>query len=457
MSGLSTSASSPWYRSLDRTQWKALVASNLGWTFDGFEVFALILTVGVALHQLLDPSQYPFIPAYAGAIIAITVFGWGLGGLLGGVLADYLGRKRSMTLTILAYSLLTGLSAFAWDWLSFAVLRFLVGLAIGSEWATGASITAELWPAKARGKGGAFLQAGYPIGSILASGVWLAIGSSGPGAWRYMYLIGVLPALVVFWIRRNVPESPRWEESHRRRRAAYDLRRQGAALDGENAALVRFTLVDMFAEPAVRMRLFLTFVMSLSVTIGYWGVSTFVPAYVGSVATAAGLPAQRYAALVGLIQNLGALIGFASFGFLADAFGRKPTTILYYVMCLILTPVVYLWVKDIHLLLLAFAVYGFFIQGCFSWTPIWLPELFPTRMRATAAGFIFNAPRLISAIAPLAAGTIIVGLGGYGRAATIIGMFYILGLIAVPFLPETRGKPLPEADTLGEAGVPRTA
>src|SRR5213080_2757805 len=136
----------------------------------------------VPWYRALDPSQYQFIPAYAGAVIAITVFGWGLGGLLGGVLADYLGRKRSMTLTILAYSLLTGLSAFAWDWLSFGVLRFLVGLAIGSEWATGASITAELWPAKVRGKGGAFLQSGYPIGSILASGVWLLIGSSGPGA-----------------------------------------------------------------------------------------------------------------------------------------------------------------------------------------------------------------------------------------------------------------------------------
>src|SRR2546429_7880821 len=124
-----TVGSSPLFRSLDRAQWKALIASNLGWTFDGFEVFALILTVGVALHQLLEPSQYQLIPAYAGAVIAITVFGWGIGGLLGGVLADYIGRKRSMTLTILPYSLLTAISALSWDCVSVPVLRFLVGLA----------------------------------------------------------------------------------------------------------------------------------------------------------------------------------------------------------------------------------------------------------------------------------------------------------------------------------------
>src|ERR1700751_6268228 len=127
-------------------------------------------------------------------------------------------------------------------------------------------------------------------------------------------------------------------------------------------------------------------------------------------------------------------MGFSCFGFLADAYGRKPTTILYYLMCLILTPIIYLWVKDIHVLLFAFAVYGFFIQGAFSWTPIWLPELFPTRMRATAAGFIFNAPRLISAIAPLIAGTLIVSLGGYGKAATIIGFFCIFWLGRRPVL-----------------------
>src|SRR5215467_1852712 len=122
MSELTAVGSSPWYRSLDRVQWKALVASNLGWTFDGFEVFALILTVGVALRQLLDTAQYPLIPAYAGAVIAITVLGWGIGGVLGGVLADYIGRKRTMILAMLGYSLLTGLSALSWDWVSFAAL-----------------------------------------------------------------------------------------------------------------------------------------------------------------------------------------------------------------------------------------------------------------------------------------------------------------------------------------------
>ena len=448
MSGSSTIGDAPWYRTLSWAQWKALIASNLGWTFDGFEVFALILTVGAALHQLLDASQYKYIPAYAGAVIAITVFGWGAGGLLGGILADYIGRKCSMALTILAYSLLTGLSALSWSWLSFAVFRFLVGLAIGSEWATGASITAEVWPDNARGKGGALLQAGYPIGSILASAVWVLIGTSGPGAWRYMYLIGVLPALITVWILRNIPESPRWEESNRQRRAAQELRRRGGALHGENAAIVRFTLVDMFAEPAVRTRLIVTFVMSLSVTIGYWGVSTFVPSYVGSVASHLGLAAQRWVGLAGLVQNIGALLGFCCFGLLADSLGRRPTTFLYYLMCLILTPIVYLWVQEIHLLLLVFAVYGFFIQGVFSWTAVWLPELFPTRMRATAAGFIFNTPRLISAVAPLVAGSLIVNLGGYGRTATILALFYILGLIAVPFLPETKGRPLAEADAL---------
>ncbi|HEU0156970.1 MAG TPA: MFS transporter [Stellaceae bacterium] len=433
----------PWYRHLNREQWKVLAASNLAWLFDGFEIYALFLTVGFALHQLLDAAQYAQIPRYAGYVLATTVFGWATGGVIGGIIADYLGRKRTMMLAILAYSLTTGLSAIAWNWESFAILRFLVGVGIGSEWATGASIVSELWPDHARGKGGGLLQSGAGIGSFLASGVWLAIGGLGPHAWRFMYLVGVLPALLVLWIWRGMPESARWEEANERRRTARELRRSGAVLEGEHVALTRFTVADMFLDKSVRPRLVGAFLMMLSVTFGFWGVATFVPTYVGMVAAKAGLSAPYYSALAGLLGTGVAIFGFVALGFLSDAIGRKPTTMLYYAMCLVLTPVVYLWAKGMAPLLVAVAVFGFFTGGIWAWAPVWLPELFPTRMRGTAVAFCFNAPRWVSCIGPLVAGTLIVGLGGYGKAATIVGLFFLLGVVVAPFLPETRGKPLP--------------
>jgi len=443
----------PWYRSLNRDQWKVLIASNLGWTFDGFEIFALFLTVGFALRQLLDAAQYAAIPQYAGYVLACTVFGWATGGVIGGIIADYIGRKRTMMLAILAYSLTTGLSALAWDWESFAVLRFLVGVAIGSEWATGASIVSELWPDHSRGKGGGLLQCGAGIGGLLASGVWLLIGGTGPSAWRWMYLIGVLPAFIVLWIRRNIPESPRWERADERRRAARDLKRSGAALDSENVALTRFTVVDLFADRTVRRPLIGSLLMMFSVTFAFWGVSTFIPTYVGSIAAKVGLSAPYYAGLAGFITSGCGIVGFIVLGFLADTIGRKPTAMLFYFMCLVLTPLVYLWgqSQDIGVVLFLVGVFGFFTLGIWAWAPVWLPELFPTRMRGTAVAFAFNAPRFISCTGPLIAGTLIVGLGGYGMAATIIGLFFVLGVVAAPFLPETRGQPLPE--TLSPAGA----
>jgi MFS family permease len=220
MPSITAVAPGPWYASLTRIQWKTLLAANLGWMFDGYETFALILTVGVALRQLLDPSQFAQIPAYAGTVIAVTLLGWGIGGILGGILADYIGRRRTMIYAILAYSLITGLSALAFDWISFALLRFLVGIAIGSEWSTGASITAEVWPDHARGKGAGLMQCGLGIGFFLASLIWLYVGAFGPGAWRIMYVIGVLPALFVLWIRRGIPESQPWERTAESRRLA---------------------------------------------------------------------------------------------------------------------------------------------------------------------------------------------------------------------------------------------
>ena len=445
MSGTSigTADEGPWYGTLTRTQWRTLAAANLGWMFDGYETFALILTVGVALRQLLDASQFPQIPAYAGTVIAITLLGWGTGGIIGGIMADYLGRRRTMIYAILAYSLVTGLSALAWDWVSFAALRFLVGMAIGSEWSTGASITAEVWPDQARGKGAGLMQCGLGIGFFLASLVWLFVGALGPGAWRIMYLIGVLPALFALWIRAGIPESRPWRRTDAYRRRARERAQNGVALGAEERALTRFTLADLFTDPQYRRHAILAFLLSLTTTLAWWGISTWVPPFVGSVAAKAGLPAQQWASYAGLTYNFGAVLGYASFGFLADRFGRKPMTMLFFAMALVLTPVLFLWTQDLQLLLMVAALNGYFSLGQYSWMPVWLPELFPTRIRATGMALAFNAPRFIAVLGPLIAGNLIVYFGGFGYAATIVASIYLLGLAAAPFLPETRGQPLP--------------
>jgi MFS family permease len=254
------------------------------------------------------------------------------------------------------------------------------------------------------------------------------------------------------WIRRNIPESARWEEANERRREARAQRESGAVLEGADAALTRFTAVDLFTDRSVRRPLILGFVMMLSLTFAYWGVGTFIPTFVGGVASKAGLSAPYYSGLAGFLTSICGIAGFVSLGFLADRIGRKPTTMLWYLMCLVLTPLVYLWgqSQDIAVVLFLVGVFGFFTLGIWAWAPVWLPELYPTRMRGTAVAFVFNAPRFISCLGPLVAGTLIVALGGYGWAATYVGLFFALGIVAAPFLPETKGKPLPHALWAGD-------
>ena len=446
MSQAAIAPDTPWYRLLSRSQWNTLIASNLGWMFDGYETFALVMAVGVALHQLLEPSQYSQIPVYAGTVIALTLLGWAIGGLIGGVLADYLGRKRTMMLAILAYSLMTGLSALAWDWASFAVLRFLVGIAIGSEWVTGASIVSELWPVRARGRGVALMQCGFGIGFFLASFAWLlvgAIGAMGAGGWRMMFVIGVLPALLTLWVRRSIPESERWERVALARKAAVKRKLSGAPLGARDAALARFTVADLFAEAEIRRRVALACLISLATNFAYWGILAWIPPYVAAAAAQAGLDAQQWASYAGMAFSGASVIGYVAFGFLADGFGRKPITMLYVVAAFAAVLLLFLWAQDLTVMLTGAGLCGAFVAGQYTGLAAWLPELFPTRMRATATAFVFNTPRLLAWTGPIISGWIIANLGGYGNAALAISLVYIVSLAAAPFLPETKGEPLP--------------
>jgi MFS family permease len=431
-------------QALTAASWRALIASFLGWMFDGYETYALILVAGVALRQLLLPDQLASLPIYIGGLLAVTLVGWATGGIVAGVLADYIGRKRMLMLSILWYALFTGLTAFAGSYSSLLILRFLTGLGLGAEWGPGTAILGESWPSRSRGRAASVLQSAIGFGLLLASGVWLYVGPLGPDAWRYMFLLGVLPALSVLWIRTSVRDPDLWIAASERRRQARQRLASGLPVTREDRLLVGFTVKQILAIPDLRRRLLLLLVLSLSTIVAWWAVSTWIPFYAGQLAARAGGDAQRWVALAGLCYNLGGILGYFVFGVLADFWGRKPTMLLYYAGAVVLVLVLFRAVQDPSVFLVVAAVNGFFTLGQFAWMPVYLPELFPTAVRGSGISLVFDVTRYLAAAGPLLAGWLIVSLGGVSAAASIIGLSYLLGLIVTPFAaPETKGRPLP--------------
>jgi MFS family permease len=251
-------------------------------------------------------------------------------------------------------------------------------------------MTAEFWPDHARGRGAGLFQCGFGIGFFLASFVWLFVGTTGPDAWRTMYLIGVLPALLTLWIRRTIPESSLWEEANDRRRAAANRMVSGATISAEDRSLTRFTLAELFVDPEIRERTIVAMIMATASAVGFWAISTWAPLYGGSVATKLGLSGPQWASYTGMTFTAGTVVGYVGFGFLADAFGRKPITLLFFAMSLLLTPVMFLWTPNLTMMLIIAALLGCFSSGQFTWMSTWLPELYPTRMRATRSRLYFQ-------------------------------------------------------------------
>lgn len=424
-----------WTAGLTPMHWRVLIASFMGWIFDGFESFALFLVLPTMLRSLLTPAQIAAGPVWGGIAIGGTLLGWGLGG----VLADYVGRKRMMLWSVFLYAVFTGFTALATGFWSMLALRFLTGIAMGSEWGTGVALVAETWPERARPKGCGFLQSGFGWGTFLAALVWLVLGAWAPlggETWRLMFVVGALPALFVLYIRRNVGESERWLA------AVQDSRRAGA--DGVPGRRP-FTLTQVFREAESRRRMLLTFLLSLVTTVGWWAVATLLDRYTAGMARAAGYanPAQ-WGTWSALIYTSGAVVAYLASGFVIDAIGRRWFLFLAYLGSLVMVPVTYWLAASPEAVLATAFVNGFFTLGwAYSWMAIYLAELFPSTVRATAASFVFNATRLVAWVFPILAGTMIQFFGGIQHTALILGGFYVVGLAVPWFLPETKDQPLP--------------
>jgi MFS family permease len=432
--------------SQQRERRNGFIGAFLGWVFDGYETYATVLVAAAAVNDLIGPGTARTQPLYIGGILATTLAAWAVGGLLSGILADYFGRRRVLFYSILWYSIFAGITALSPNYALLLALRFLTGIGMGAEWGAGSSLVSELWDRERRGRGLAYLQSGFGLGFLIAAAVWQFVNDGSPSAWRWMYVIGVTPALVTLFIRGRVKDPALWVEADARRRLARERLKAGTALSADRR-LTRLTLWQLFETPEWRRRTILLLLASLSTTIGWWAVSSWIPLFTAQQVAGKVSNVPATVTVVVVAYNVVGIFGFIALGYLADWFGRKPTMIFYFAGSLITVPALFLWSGSPDALTVLAAINGFFTLGQWTWLAIYPAELFPTHLRATAITIAFNAARIVAAAGTLATAALIGFFGSISTAAVVVGSIYILGLLVTPWIgPETRGQPLPEAD-----------
>jgi MFS family permease len=423
-----------WYAGVTRYQWLVLLVAWLGWVFDSMDATIYALVLHPALHELLAAQAGAAVSPeaigwYGGIIFSVFLIGWAAGGVLFGVIADRWGRTRTLVATILIYAIFTGLAALSQTWWQLAVFRFLTALGIGGEWAAGAALVAEVWPDAKRAKAAGILQSAWAAGFFLAALVNLLMETRG---WRSLFLVGVLPAVLALLLRLWVKEPERWARAHA----------GGAPARGE----FRRALSELF-HPKLRRGTMVGSALAFVAVFGLWGATNWTPTLVRSLPDlkdASMEAANRYVSYSTMVLNIGSLAGYLSFGPLADRFGRRAAFALMCLGSLIMVPVVFLTPRSFGAVLWLLPALGFFNNGIFSGFAIYLPELYPTRLRATGAGWCFNVGRVLASTGPFLTGFLVTELGSFGRAASMIALVYVLGLGVLIFAPETRGKALPE-------------
>lgn len=466
-----------WTEGLTGYHYLVLLVVALGWLFDTMDQWLYVLARGPALRDLMGPEATDAaLKAAGGNVQAMFLFGWATGGLVFGMLGDRLGRTRTMAITVIMYAVFTGLSGLSQGYWDFMLYRFLTGLGIGGEFAAGAALVSEVFPKHARAAALGIMQACSALGNMMAGVIGLSVAtlSESDDRWRFMFLAGLVPALLVFVIRFFLREPDSWKAA------------KAQAVAGE---IELGSVRQLFGVPWLRRRVLVGIALAAVGVIGFWGIGTYSPdlmrqslvprdaqgvvvetefaenvqAWVStglvSEATQQRLMAERTAAdqpvlrqvleqwtSIGVIaQNFGSFFGMLAFAFIAERIGRRPTFALSFILCALVVPITFHTLTDWWHIFVLLPILGCSTSLLFGGYAVYFPEMFPTRLRATGTGFCYNVARYIAIAGPALFGGLSASYG-IANAATLMSSVFLLGLLVLPFAPETRGQALPDGE-----------
>jgi MFS family permease len=403
-----------WWRVAPPAARRALVAAALGWMLDAFDVM---------LYSMVLSSLVPALgmtTGTAGLLGSLTLVASAVGGLIFGVVADRCGRTRALIASILIYSVFTFACGLSQSVLQLAIFRVLLGLGMGGEWASGAALVSETWPAAHRGKALGFMQSAWAVGFASAAAVnALVLPRWG---WRAVFFVGILPAFFTIWVQKRVEEPEIW--------------RQAQAAPASSRG--RFS--DIFRGSLGRLTLVVT-LMNACTMFAWWGFNLWLPGYLSLSAKSGGigLSVQVMSAMV-FVMQIGMWFGYVTFGFISDVIGRKRSYVIYLVTAAVLI-LAYTATTNVWLLLALGPIVAFFATGYFSGFGAVTAEIYPTDIRATAQGFTYNIGRLASAVAPYAVGRL-AQTEGFAAALSISAAAFVLAAVTWIWIPETRGRQL---------------
>ena len=437
----------PWWRELNKYHWFVLIVAALGWLFDCLDQQIFTLSRFPAMRDLLNTDDTGEIIQFGGYATSIFLIGWATGGLIFGVIGDRYGRAKTMLLTILIYSVCTGLSAFSVGFWDFAFYRFITGLGVGGEFAVGVSLVAEVMPNRARPYAIGLLQALSAFGNIAAALLSIMFGrleATGDveTAWRPMYLVGAIPAFLAIFIRRRLKEPEAWK---------------AAAAGKHRSELGSYR--NLFRNPRWRKNALVGLALACSGVIGLWAIGFFSADLIRTTMRA-GLEARGLQgaelsgklsewAGIGLIMfNIAGFFGIYSFGVVSQKIGRKPTFAISLLAAMFSTAFVFWKLQEFTDLFWMLPLMGFCQLSLFGGYAIYFPELFPTSLRSTGVSFCYNVGRFVAAAGPTVQGFLTdqvfegnLRLGGIAMCAV-----FLVGLLVLPLAPETKGQDLPEED-----------